>query len=109
MSFLLTGSRALTMVHLSKVTDLISAPNARRFCTEYLGIDSSKHSILSANANYVHHDTMCACLEDWKNRMEGDEKDPYSEMYTILKNVQQTKGWFSWQDLNFVFEDDACE
>ena len=108
---LFAGGGPLSTAQLSKITDLISAPNALRFCTEYLDIDSSQYSIIGANVNHNHHDTMYGCLEHWKNQTEGEGRDAYRELYTILKAVQQTRGWFSMQALNSVFEDHSasCE
>ena len=96
---------SLVPANLSKVTDIISARNSLRFCTEYLGIDGNEFNIIQHDSKYNHHDTIYTCLEQWKNRTEEEGRDARNELYSILTNIQQTRGWFSQDDINSVLED----
>ncbi len=91
--------------NLSKVTDIISADNGLRFCTEYLGIDGNEFNIIQYNSKYNHHDTIYACLEQWKNRIEALGRDARNELYSILTKIQQTHGWFSIDNILSGLED----
>ncbi len=94
----------LSEAKLSKVTDIIPASNVLRFCTEYLGMKGNEYNILKSNKEN-HHDTVYACLEQWKNKTEGVGLNASAELYDILKTIQQTHGWFSVNDIESVFEE----
>ncbi len=94
----------LSGAKLSKVTDIIPANNALRFCTEYLGMKGNEYSIIKRDKDN-HHDTIYACLEQWTNKTEGACLDVSSELYGILKTIQETHGWFSVNDIESVFEE----
>ncbi len=91
---------------LSKVTDIIPANNALRFCTEYLGMKGNEYNIVKSNKEN-HHDTVYACLEQWKNKTEGVGLNASAELYDILKTIQKAHGWFSVNDFESVFEEQA--
>ncbi len=92
--------------HLSKVTDIISANNALRFCTEYLGIDGNEFNIIQHNSKYNHHDTVYACLEQWKNKIEAEGKDAPFRLDIILTTIQHSHGWFSQDDIADIFKEE---
>ncbi len=94
----LSGKMPLCPAQLSKVTDIISADNGLRFCTEYLGIDRNE-KITQNNSKYNHHDTIYTCLEQWKNRTEAEGRDARIELHSILTKIQKTYGWFSINDI----------
>ncbi len=91
---------------LSKITDIIPATNARRFCTEFLKLGSTKYSIHQRNARDNHHDTICNCLEEWRNKTEGEGKNAKNEMFALLKFIQKQHGWFTGHEIASVFEEE---
>ncbi len=91
---------------LSKITDIIRAENARRFCTEFLKLGCTKYSIHQRNAHDNHHDTICNCLEEWRNKTEGEGKNARNEMSALLKSIQKQQGWFTGHEIASVFEEE---
>ncbi len=99
-----TCSSKLSAAQMSKVTDIVSAENCFRFCSEYLGIDRNTFKTIEYNAKSIHHDTLFQCIELWKNRMEGEGLDSRQELIELLIKVQRERHWFSKQDMAFLFD-----
>ncbi len=97
-----TCSSQLSAAQMSKVTDIVSAENCFRFCSEYLGIDRNTFKTIEYNAKFIHHDTLFQCIEIWKNKMEGEGLDSRQELIDLLTKVKEERHWFSKQDIAFL-------
>ncbi len=58
----------LAEADISQVTDIVSADNRLRFCTEYLGIDRNEYKTIESDAKFFHHDTLFECIRRWRNK-----------------------------------------
>ncbi len=95
-------SDSLSKADLSKVTDIISADNSLRFCTEYLGIDLNKFKTIQCEAQFSHHDTLYKCLDIWRKKTEAQGKLAKDCLSKMLTKIQMEKGWFSQLDMAFL-------
>ncbi len=102
-------SNQLSPAQISKVTDIVSADHSLRFCTEYLRIDRNQFKTIEYNAKFNHHDTLFQCIEIWKNKMEGEGLDARENLIQLLMRVQEEKGWFSRQDMAFLFDGESVK
>ncbi len=89
---------------ISQVTDIVSADNRLRFCTEYLGIDRNEYKTIEADAKYFHHDTLFECIRRWKNKTEAEGSNPKEELIKILSGIRKERGWFSAHDMVFLHD-----
>ncbi len=94
----------LSAGQISRVTDIVPADVRFRFCVEYLGIDRNQYRIIENASNFMHHDTLYQCIELWKNKMEGEGLDARQELITLLTMVWKDRGWFSIQDMAFLYD-----
>ncbi len=94
----------LTGADISQVTDIVSADNRLRFCTEYLGTDRNEYKTIEFEAQFIHHDTLFECIRRWKNKTEAEGKNAKDELIRILCGIQKEKGWFSRQDMAFLHD-----
>ncbi len=101
-------SNQLSATQISKVTDMISADHSLRFCTEYLRIDRNQYKTIEYDANFNHHDTLFQCIEMWKNKMERG-LDAREHLIELLMKIQKEKGWFSRQDMAFLFDGESVK
>ncbi len=92
----------LTDADISQVTDIVSADNRFRFCTEYLRTDRNEYKTIESDSQFIHHDTLFECIRRWKNKTEAEGSDVKDELINILCGIQKEKGWFSQQDMAFL-------
>ncbi len=85
---------------ISQVTDIISADNRLRFCTEYLGTDRNEYKTIESDAKFIHHDTLFECIRRWKNKTEAEGNHARNELIKILSSIQKERGWFSLKDID---------
>ena len=94
----------LTDADISQVTDIVSADNRFRFCTEYLRTDRNEYKTIEADSKFIHHDTLFECIRRWKNKTEAEGSNVKDELIRILCGIQKEKGWFSQQDMAFLHD-----
>lgn len=99
-------SSQLSSAEISKVTDIISADNRFRFCAEYLGINRNTYRTIESDKRFIHHDTLFCCIELWMNK-KGEGLDAREDLIELLTRIQKDKGWFSKQEMAFLFDGEA--
>ena len=92
----------LSEYDISQLTDLVSADNRLRFCTEYLGTDRNEYKTIEADAKYFHHDTLFECIRRWRNKTEAEGNNVKDELIRILSSIRRERGWFSQQHMAFL-------
>ncbi len=103
------SSSQLSTAQISKVTDIISANNRQRFSAEYLRINPNQYKTIEYDEKFKHHDILFKCINVWKNKIEGEGLDGRQKLIELLTKVQQEKGWFSKQDLAFLFDGETVK
>ena len=93
---------------ISQVTDIVSADNRLRFCTEDLRIDRNEYKTIEADSHSIHHDTLYECIRRWKNKTEAEGSNPKEELVKILSQIRKERGWFSAQDMVFLHDEEAA-
>ncbi len=78
-----TEDGLLSVSHISRVTDIISAANRQRFCLEYLRIGLNEYETIDADSQFNHYKTLFKCLEQWKNKTEANGKNARNELEHI--------------------------
>ena len=76
---------------------------------EFLGIDGNEYKIIQHDKNHSHQETLFEVLDRWRARMNTEGKDGRGQLYQILKTIQETKGWFSRQDIAFLSDCDDLQ
>ena len=95
--------------HLFQVTGVIPPEFARKFAVEYLDTDPNEYKIIEHDKNHSHQETLFEVLDRWQTKINAEDKDGRQELYQILKTIQETKGWFSRQDIVFLTDQDESE
>ncbi len=106
---LLSDGDKLTDAHLFQVTSVIPPDFAQKFAVEYLGIDWNEYKIIEHDKNWSHQETLFEVLDRWRTRIDSEGKDGRGQLYQILKTIQETKGWFSRQDIAFLSDGDDLQ
>ncbi len=95
--------------HLFQVTGVIPPEFARKFAVEYLDTDGNEYKIIKDDKNHSHRETLFEVLDRWRTKISAEDKDGRQELYQILKSIQETKGWFSRQDIAFLTDQGESE